>query len=581
MKYSIKLSLLPVFIYGILPILILVSAEIGLRVGGLYEAPRLFSANPLAKDSSKAVDSSFYRQYFEHHDHGGVAITAEWPFSIPEKKVDNVYRVFIFGESVALSDVPDYDFGLTRILQAMLEEANPGIRFELFNVACPALNSWVMRAAAQECSRLEPDLFIIYMGNNEFFGPFGPAWYPGDLPPAAARFDVQNDLQELRLVGLMNAFMPKAYRQVPLEPKAFFEQATRLHRDSPARARMYENFSANLSAMIASAKGVGASVLIGTVGSNLRDWAPSASLLSPELGNAERAKWEVAWQSGKEKQQVGNCLQALVHYEAAAHIDDSHAELHFRMATCLAQLGKAVEAQKHFQLARDFDAFPRRADSAINQAIRESAVSHSDTVVLADCEANFAHVSEGKVPGNEYFYDAVHMFFEGNYLVASTLFQGVQEHLARRNRIEPGTSLPLSLGACEVRLGHSAYLQLKHLQAGLEELRMSQQLDAAVQTAWLEGKISDLQKELPDDAEQTAMESMQLAAAAHPEDPYQWRAFAHLLVELNKLDEAAALSGKALETFPRWPGMALIRADMLARAGDKEGSAFVLETLRP
>ena len=45
------------------------------------------------------------------------------------------------------------------------------------------MNSHVMRAAAKACAALKPDLCLVYMGNNEAVGPFGPTTTLGRLGP--------------------------------------------------------------------------------------------------------------------------------------------------------------------------------------------------------------------------------------------------------------------------------------------------------------------------------------------------------------------------------------------------------------
>ena len=95
-------------------------------------------------------------------------------FRLPEKKVPRTYRVFVLGDSAAMGD-PEPSFSIGRMLGAMLHAAYPEERFEVVNAAITAINSHVERGIADDCARLEPDLFIVYAGNNEVIGPFGPA----------------------------------------------------------------------------------------------------------------------------------------------------------------------------------------------------------------------------------------------------------------------------------------------------------------------------------------------------------------------------------------------------------------------
>ena len=70
---------------------------------------------------------------------------------------------------------PESSFSLARMLEAMLHAAWPQQRFEVVNAGVTAINSHLVRQYADDCARLEPDLFIVYEGHNEVIGPFGPA----------------------------------------------------------------------------------------------------------------------------------------------------------------------------------------------------------------------------------------------------------------------------------------------------------------------------------------------------------------------------------------------------------------------
>ena len=51
--------------------------------------------------------------------------------------------------------------------------ASAGSDFEVIQAAMTAINSYVLLPIARNCAALQPDLFIVYAGNNEVVGPFG------------------------------------------------------------------------------------------------------------------------------------------------------------------------------------------------------------------------------------------------------------------------------------------------------------------------------------------------------------------------------------------------------------------------
>ena len=69
---------------------------------------------------------------------------------------------------------PDPSFNFGQILGVMLREQYPGVQFEVVNGAMTAINSHVALEIARDCAARQPDLFVVYMGNNEVIGPYGP-----------------------------------------------------------------------------------------------------------------------------------------------------------------------------------------------------------------------------------------------------------------------------------------------------------------------------------------------------------------------------------------------------------------------
>src|SRR5439155_25136459 len=101
--------------------------------------------------------------------------------------------------------------------------------------------------------------------------------------------------------------------------------------DAPAMAGVYDHFQHNLSDIIAVAQGSGAQVLVSTVGVNLKDSAPFASLHRADLTLREREAWEGKVREGTALEDAGQHSEALDRYLSAATIDDRYAELQYRI----------------------------------------------------------------------------------------------------------------------------------------------------------------------------------------------------------------------------------------------------------
>ncbi len=349
------------------------------------------------------------------------------PFMIPAKKAPGTYRIFVLGESVAFGD-PDPTYGFARYLEVMLRQRFPQTKFEVINTGTTAINSNVLLPMAKDLAQYQPDLFVIYAGNNEVVGPYGPgtvltAWNLG-LPAIRAGIFL-NSTRLGQLVGRISRARKKnASGWHGME--MFLDRQIRP--DSPPMKPAYEHFAANMRDIVAVARRSGAQVVISTVATNLKDCAPFASLHREGIRPDELLSWDDLVRRGAALESAGSQAEALKLYLAAAEIDPQYAELQFRIARCLWAVGDFAGARERFVRSRDLDTLHFRADSRINEIIR--ALPGSDSGVgLVDTAADFAAESAHEIPGSDLFYEYTHPNPRGNYLLGRLMFRQVVSRL--------------------------------------------------------------------------------------------------------------------------------------------------------
>lgn len=89
--------------------------------------------------------------------------------SLAYPKPGMTYRVYIFGGSAALGLGFPYNGAFGRWLERMLTKACPGWNIEVINLSGVAHSSTQVRKLAMEVfEKGEPDLMVVYSGNNEF-----------------------------------------------------------------------------------------------------------------------------------------------------------------------------------------------------------------------------------------------------------------------------------------------------------------------------------------------------------------------------------------------------------------------------
>jgi tetratricopeptide (TPR) repeat protein len=212
--------------------------------------------------------------------------------------------------------------------------------------------------------------------------------------------------------------------------------------------------------IVAVARRSGAQVLISTVATNLKDCAPFASLHREGLREDELHSWESLVQRGADLENAGSYAEALKLYLSAADIDPQYADLQFRVARCLWALGDFAGAKERFVRAQDLDTLRFRADSRLNDVIRGLA-GYGPAVSVVDAAAVFVGESPHNVPGNELFYEHVHMNPRGTYLLARAYFGQLDGMLPTELRRGAVSSDVSSEEECERLLAFTPYDRLR------------------------------------------------------------------------------------------------------------------------
>ena len=434
------------------PVLVLALAEVALRICGIgtptgVTLPCTDHGRPAYCDNPSFAASFFPEGMFR----------TPRPYAIPATKAPGTYRIFVLGESVAWGD-PDPTYGFARYLEVMLRQRYPQTKFEVINTSITALNSHAFLPMVKDLAHYQPDLFVIYTGNTEVVGPFGPGTvltlWDLSLPAIRARIF----LNSTRLGQLVRKVSRTGQKNEWRGMEMFLDRQVRA--DSPQMKPVYDNFAANLRDIVAVARRSGAQVLISTVATNLKDCAPFASLHREGLREDELHSWESLVRRGADLENAGSYAEALKLYLLAADIDPQYAELQFRVARCLWALGDFVGAKERFVRAQDLDTLRFRADSRLNDVIRGLA-GYGPAVSVVDAAAVFAGESAHEVPGDELFYEHVHMNPRGTYLLARAYFRQLDVMLPAEVRHGAASADVASEEECERLLAFTPYDRLR------------------------------------------------------------------------------------------------------------------------
>ncbi len=412
------------------PALLLVAVEAGLRLAGVGHPMSFFLPLRINGKDCLIENDRFGWRFF-----GPEMARSPFPLVIPKVKAPDTIRVFVFGESAAYGD-PQPEFGLCRVLQALLEGRYPEQHFEVVNTAMTAIDSHVILPIARDCAAQHGDFWVIYMGNNEVVGPYGSGTVFG--PPAAnlALVRAAVAFKGTRLGQALGSLL-RHFQKRPLNQSEWGGMIMFLHhhvrQEDPRMAVVYGSFERNLNDIIDLGLRSGAKIVVSTVARNLADCGPFASEHRTGMSAEELARWDNFYQAGIQAQQAGRAAEAAASFGQADQMDDTFAEAHFRQGQCALALGRDGEALRQFNLACDQDVLRFRADSRLNQIIRQAASNRARAGVrLVDAEAAMAQQCPHGIPGGKFLYEHVHLTFEGNYLVALTLAEQVAQGLPGR-----------------------------------------------------------------------------------------------------------------------------------------------------
>jgi lysophospholipase L1-like esterase len=432
---------------------LLLIAELALRLVG-YGPTLDFVVNRLDRGSERimGINPHAYQRF-----HGALGPATERTRFAPwreflDPKPPNHFRVMFLGEST-IEGYPHPPNGCApAFLEAMLQDVWPDRHVEVINCGVTAINSWSIRAWAAEVLRYEPDLLLLYAGHNEFYGGYGPA----SLNAAGtnrSRVLAQIWLSDLRFVRALSDGIG-ALRPRSTAPRGTLMERLAREQQIPLDSALYtgcrDNFRTNLEDIARAARGANVPLLLCGLVSNEKDLVPMSSVHRGDLSAEQRQTWKDHFSAGLAAARTLRWTEAIDSFQEAARIDDSHAELVYRLAEAHEGIGQYDRARELYRRARDLDALRFRATAEFSEVIRE--VAERNHALFVDVLAAFESASPHGLIGWNLMTDHLHPTLFGHYLMA----RAICETMARDHRSWPAVDtarLPLYDALAE-RLGN-------------------------------------------------------------------------------------------------------------------------------
>jgi tetratricopeptide (TPR) repeat protein len=436
----------------LIPFFTLALLEISLRILLHNEQPPIVSEVFYDNIEWYQINRDYLKRYFPFD----AAMIPEFKPSLFKKhKNDHLFRIICLGGSTMFGTPYQMNSNIPGILRKQLRHLFPEKEIEVINFAASAINSQVISRFSKELLQFQPDLIIIYMGHNEYYGPdgVGATFFEKKVRILT---DLKYSLRNLRLYQALWKFISHLMQNEDQVQKMNLMQevsgGSLIALDSEDSRRIFHLFRQSLIKIIHTFDNEGIPLIISDVASNL-DFPPFAS--SP----AKENKINEIFYQVKRLRAGGEQDSALLLLNTFNEKYGSHALLHYWLGKVLEEKHKYEEAKSHFIMAKDNDLLKFRAPSEINRIIEE--ICHSKNTAAISVNEYFSTLSPGGIEGFNLFWEHLHPNETGYYYIAKLFLEKILElNFISSPRIKSeGSSLlpdhPDSLSICWLDLAYA------------------------------------------------------------------------------------------------------------------------------
>jgi tetratricopeptide (TPR) repeat protein len=387
-----------------LVIVVLGCAEAILRIVSPRQEQALVSTVTYDGIRWHKINRSFLKKYFSSSD-----------VLIPELKEDqfridrtkNSIRIFCLGESSMFGVPYQITANIPGMIRKQLRHLYPDREVEVINAAASAINSSVILDLAGDITALEPDLVLVYLGHNEFYGPggVGASWLEKKLPFLTDAKNAANSLALVRTIDSLTTSPKKAsVREMTLMQQV--SNDTKVPLASADAERVFSIYESNLRGMITLLQQKHIPVMFSTAASNLS--FPPFEYAS--LGANSEGEIISTFRNGD--------ATALEQRLTTLYSKDStNAFVNYWLGQTEAKLGKFDEARRFLIRAKDEDLLKFRAPERTNAILR--SVCRELHVPYIDADSLLRALSPHGISDSTLFWEHVHPNAYGYYCIAS------------------------------------------------------------------------------------------------------------------------------------------------------------------
>ncbi len=421
-KYLFRIILVSI------PVILFVIIELALRIFGYSDdldfvskiernGKQYYTINQLVGKRYFNKDRMYYRK--GSHDYFEV------------NKSPQTIRVFCLGASTMAGFPYEYNAIPSEFLRDRLTTAFPGKNIEVINTAIAATNSFTVDEFADELVKYKPDLFIIYMGQNEYYGVYGVGSTISigkNRSLIKAYLWLQNFKTFILLKNIINSVSGWFGSDDHQENKVLMEQManTSIRYDSDDYKTGVNTFRENYREVINTARENNIPVLISSLVRNENSLPPFVSFHSAGLSDSLKTLSENIFKDGVDSMNAGKFSAAEGLLYKAIAVDSMPANFHYALAKCFEGSGNYSKAESQYSLAADLDGLRFRAPSEFNKIIFNLGTEYK--IPVAGVRQIFKENSANGIIGSKLLVDHVHPNINGYFLLAEAWYKSIKDN---------------------------------------------------------------------------------------------------------------------------------------------------------
>ena len=379
----------------LLPLIVLIFIEIGLRIFGYGYDLRLFIEDQQNK-GYLVMNPHASKRYFTENENATIG-TFE---SFRKRKSPETFRIFVLGESTTLGYPYMHNVSFHRWLSYRLRHTFPEKQFEIVNLSLTAVNSYTVLGFAKELVNYEPDAVLIYCGQNEYYGTLG----VGSTSRLGSNRFVIQSLLRLRSSRMVQ-FLGNSYSRIrqAIGGKKTDQRENLMKRmaakqeiphNSSDYKRGIQQFQTNMESVCQVLTNKNIPVFISNLVSNEKDLKP---FISSKTDSATSAEYQ------------------------------------YSLADAAFRSNNFAKAKGIYLKAKDLDMLRFRAPEAMNEIIA-GLPQKFQSVYLVDTKKLFEAHSPHGIIGSETILEHVHPNILGYGLMSEAFYQAIkQQHLISNN----------------------------------------------------------------------------------------------------------------------------------------------------